>query len=110
MNIHPSGGLIKFITLNVRGLNDSVKRNQFFKELKTMKYDVVFLQESYCQRHETLFSWAEELGAIAVASLSPLPSCRGTVVFINNQLDFQVEDHHLLDDDCSNYRIGCMPC
>ena len=39
---------IRYVTLNVRGLNENEKRNKLFRWLNDKKSDIVFLQETYC--------------------------------------------------------------
>ena len=38
---------LKRISLNIRGINKSIKRRNLFRWLHNGKYDVIFLQETY---------------------------------------------------------------
>jgi len=42
---------LKFVSLNVRGLNDTEKRCKVFKWLTDNDSDIVFLQETFCVEH-----------------------------------------------------------
>ena len=53
--------MIKFYSLNVRGLRDQRKRREIFCFLKRKEYDVIFLQEGH-NTHEIENTWAGEWG------------------------------------------------
>ena len=41
---------LKCISLNVRGINKAIKRRKLFRYLHNNKFDVVYLQETYCSK------------------------------------------------------------
>ena len=53
--------LFSVLSLNVRGLNKTIKRRQVFRLLHQQKSDVVFLQETYSSAQK-LKSWEAEWG------------------------------------------------
>ena len=55
-------GNLKFITYNVRGLGDYVKRREVFNYLHTKEYDVCFLQEMHGE-NKTMGLWSSQWGS-----------------------------------------------
>ena len=55
------------LSLNVRGLNKTIKRRQVFRWLHQQKSDVVFLQETYSSA-QNLKSWEAEWGGKMIGS------------------------------------------
>ena len=51
---------IQLTSLNVRGLRDSVKRENIFKWLKSKNPDIVFLQETHCHLKKDVNQWSKE--------------------------------------------------
>ena len=41
---------LKLASYNVRGLRDNAKRNKVFSYLKNKNYDIIILQETYCEK------------------------------------------------------------
>ena len=56
---------LKCLSLNVRGLNKSIKCRTGFRWLHKQKLDVIFLQESYCSK-EVAATWENEWGGKAI--------------------------------------------
>ena len=46
-NVNNQQGAIVFISWNVKGLNHLVKRSKIFSHLKSLKPDVILLQETH---------------------------------------------------------------
>ena len=46
--MYPTGDLFTVLTLNVRGLNSSLKRKKMFLWLDNTKADIILLQETFC--------------------------------------------------------------
>ena len=44
--------LIKMISLNVSGIRNNVKRSALFEWMKSLKVDLVFMQETHCGTHD----------------------------------------------------------
>ena len=71
---------------------DNVKRSTIFQEIRSMKYDVLLMQEMGCVSQEHFHSWAAELNAVGVISLSPEPYTRGTGILINKNLGATIQN------------------
>ena len=41
------GGVIRFVSWNVKGLNGPVKRDRIFSNIKALRAEVIFLQEMH---------------------------------------------------------------
>ena len=66
---------ISFLSWNIKGLNNPVKRSRVFSHLKKLKADVVFLQETHLlnKDHSRLHnSWFSQV----FHSLIPKQSCK----------------------------------
>ena len=98
--INVNNSVLKFITINFRlGINDTVKRSTIFQEIGSMKYDILLMQEMGCVSQEHFHSWAAELNAIGVISLSPKPNTRGTGILINKNLGAIIQNSHFCIND-----------
>ena len=88
MSLHLNFDL-KFQSLNVRGLNKSIKRRSIFRWLHNQKHHFTFLQETYswieCAR-----IWEAEWGGKVFFSHGTTHS-KGVMTLINPTLDFKVE-------------------
>ena len=78
-------------SLNVRGINDRVKRQAIFKWLLKKKFDVVFLQECYCCDKDESF-WLNDWGGKGLFSHGTKHS-KGTVILFREGFDIQVKEH-----------------
>ena len=83
----------KFQSLNVRGLNKSIKRRSIFRWLHNQKYHFTFLQETYSSIEHARI-WEAEWGGKVFFSHSTSHS-KGVMTLINRTLDFKVEKKHL---------------
>ena len=79
----------KFQSLNVRGLNKSIKRRSIFRWLHNQKYHFTFLQETYSSIQHTRI-WEAEWGGKVFFSHGASHS-KGVMTLINPTLDFKVE-------------------
>ena len=52
---------LSFITLNVRGINSSLKRRAIFRQLHNKDASVIFLQETYSSNNQEKL-WSSEWG------------------------------------------------
>jgi len=80
----------KFQSLNVRGLNKSVKRRSIFRWLHNQKYRFTFLQETYSSI-EHAHIWEAEWGGKVFFSHGTSHS-KGVMTLVNPTLDFKVEE------------------
>ena len=98
--INVNNSVLKFITINFRlGINDNVKRSTIFQEIRSMKYDILLMQEMGCVSQERFHSWAAELNAVGVISLSPEPHTRGTGILINKNLGAIIQNSYFCIND-----------
>ena len=76
------------ISLNVRGLSNTVKRCEMFWWLKTKKYTIFFLQEVHCSEDKEK-CWTSEWGYSAIFSSLSSASARVSILF-NNTFSFHI--------------------
>ena len=80
---------LKCLSLNVRGLNKSIKRRTVFRWLHNQNHHVMLLQESYCSKElETI--WENEWGSKAFFSHGTNQS-KGVITLIKPSVNFKVE-------------------
>ena len=78
---------LSFMTLNVRGIRDRLKRVNIFEWCKTKKNSIIFLQESY-STVEIEERWKQDWGGPMFFSHGSNHS-RGVLVLFSNHLDFE---------------------
>ena len=74
-----------FLSLNVNGLNDHLKRTALVDWLKCVKVDIVCLQETHAPSHESIRKWFANTGFRVVSSCHTSKSC-GTALLIKDSL------------------------
>ena len=79
---------VKLLSLNVRGLNKSIKRRSIFRWLHNQKLQFAFLQETYSSKNYAHI-WEAEWGAKTFFSHGTSHS-KGVMTLINPRLDFKV--------------------
>ena len=84
---------LRKITLNVRGLRQSHKRQILFTWLKKHKYDIICLQETYCTR-DILSDFDKNWGAKTWHSESISNHSRGVCIMINTELQHEIITYH----------------
>ena len=80
---------IKLQSLNVKGLNKSIKRRSIFRWLHNQKHHFVFLQETHCTK-ECAQLWEAEWGGKVFFSHGTSQS-KGVMTLVNPKLDFKIE-------------------
>ena len=80
---------LKCLSLNVRGLNKSIKRRTIFRWLHKQNHHITFLQESYSSKESAVF-WENEWGGKAFFSHGTNHS-KGVIILINPSVNFKVE-------------------
>ena len=75
-------------SLNVRGLNNSIKRHAIFNWIKSKNIDIFMLQECYCVKEESS-TWEEEWGGKCFFSYGSKHS-KGTMIIFKPGLDIDV--------------------
>ena len=84
---------ISISSLNVRGLNNANKRNVIYKWVKDNKFDLCFLQETYCLesfKAEFCKHWKGDIFHSCTLS----PHSRGVCILVNNKLKYKVISSH----------------
>ena len=84
---------IHMMTLNVRGLNNRVKRNNIFQWIIDNKCDIAFLQETYCtNKLEPILT--SDWGGTCVHNVTSSNHSRGVSILFNQNLPVNVIDVH----------------
>ena len=79
---------LKFLSLNVRGLNKSTRRRQFFRWLHQQTSDVIFLQETYSSA-QTVRLWEAEWGGKMLACHGSTHS-RGVMILFKPKINVSI--------------------
>ena len=81
---------LKTLSLNVRGINQSIKRRKLFRWLHHQRAQCYFLQETYSDE-KCISSWEAEWGGKVYASHGSKHS-KGVMFLMNPNFDCQVEN------------------
>ena len=81
---------IKFCSLNVRGLRDSMKRRKLFLWLRRKQFDIYFLQETHSTKNDENI-WRNEWGAKALFTHS-FSNKTGCGFLFSNRLDLLIDN------------------
>ena len=79
----------KLLSLNVRGIHSAKKRKALFMWLNERKYDIIFLQETYCTV-EVEDTWRTQWRGKLFSSHGTNHSC-GVMVLVRSDLDFNLK-------------------
>ena len=88
-------------SLNVRGINDDVKRKGIFDWAHEKKFDIVMLQECYCCK-DVEAKWVDEWGGACLFSHGSKHS-KGTMMLFKKGLDIDIETERI--DNLGRYII-----
>ena len=67
---------------NISGLRNNIKRNTVFNWLKSLNYDIIFLQETHCHLRKEIRKWSSEWGLQSLWSPGSSHS-KGVAVLFN---------------------------
>jgi len=81
---------IKCLSINIRGLNKSIKRRSVFRWIHNQKAQFIFLQETHSTQINTDF-WTAEWGGKIFFSHGTSNS-KGVMILINPKLDCKIEN------------------
>ena len=81
---------LKTLSLNVRGINQSIKRRKLFRWLHHQRAQCYFLQETYSDE-KCISSWEAEWGGKVYAAHGSKHS-KGVMFLMNPNFDCQVEN------------------
>ena len=76
-------------TCNVNGIRNIKKRNSIFTWLKSLKLDIIFLQETHCHLRKESTLWSREWGVHSLWSRGTNNS-KGVAVLFNSKLDYHI--------------------
>ena len=76
-------------SLNVKGLNKSIKRRSIFRRIHNQNYHFSFLQETHSSK-DSAITWEAEWGGKALFSHGSTNS-KGVMILINPKLDCKIE-------------------
>ena len=82
----PTSGALRFISWNVRGLGNPVKRAKVLSHLKSMQPDVIFLQETHAKRNIPSVLRANWLGQAYHANFGA--KARGVAILFRKNVPF----------------------
>ena len=84
---------MKILTYNVRGLNNRVKRNNIFKWIKDNKWDIIFLQETFCTKKlESIL--CKDWGGICYNNITTSSHSRGVSILFNCKVGLKILNVH----------------
>ena len=78
-------------SLNVRGMNNTVKRRGIFEWAKKKKFDILMLQECYCSE-ENITEWSDEWGGTCLFAHGTKHS-KGTMIIFKAGFDVEIISH-----------------
>ena len=81
---------MKLVSLNTRGMRDSIKRRKIFSLIREQKTDIAFLQETHAT-HDVAFMWANQWGNKCIFSHGTSQS-RGVALLLSKKLANSVEE------------------
>ena len=83
-------GNLKIVSLNVRGLNNGMKRRKIFRYLKRQEADICLIQETFCTKRNE-YMWSSEWGSKCLFSNGQSNSC-GVAVLFNRQTSNMIDE------------------
>lgn len=86
-NVNSQQGAVSFISWNVKGLNNMVKRSKVFSHLKSFKPDVIFLQETHLNINSHKRLSCKWIGQIYHSRFNY--KARGTAILIRKGIPFE---------------------
>ena len=75
---------LNIATYNVNGINDNQKRKDIFEKLKTLNYDIIFLQETHIE-YNKIEKVKKEWGPPSIWNPGPSSSSGGTGTLLKNE-------------------------
>ena len=88
---------IHLMSLNVRGLNNDLKRKKIFLWMERQQADIVLMQETYCTK-SNVDKIEKDWKGRCLFGLTNSVHSRGVAVLIRDACDIEVIDHHVKDD------------
>ena len=88
---------LNIITLNVNGITQPVKRQKIFDYLRTLRADIICLQETHGHDNHATKQWSQEWGRTDYWSAGTAHG-RGVGVLLRPNLDAELLSHNIDDD------------
>lgn len=92
---------ITFVSLNVKGINNAVKRQKNDSYLKQLKTDDAFLQKTHLKQNQTKQFKRSWDGQLFISKFNA--RARGTAILIHKDIPFQSEE--MISDSAGRYII-----
>lgn len=96
------GNTTKFISWNVKGVNNPNKRQKVITHLEQMKADAAFLQETHLCNANSLSLKRNWVGQLFHSKFNA--KARGTAILINKNISFHSQE--VISDPNGRYIIG----
>ncbi len=84
-------------TINVRGINNPIKRKTIFHWLENKKFDIICLQETFCTRN-SLEKITNDWDGLSYHCTSPSSHAKGVSILFNKNLDFNIISIHYCNE------------
>jgi len=81
---------ITFLTLNVNGLSDRIKRNRIFNTLEMMDVNIIFLQETHVSCQNVASKYASEWKGLSFWSVTSITASCGVAVLFKRDITVSV--------------------
>ena len=88
---------LSILTLDVRGLNNSIKCRKLFHWFENTKLDIILLQETFCTNKTANIMKSNWKGA-TFNSCSGSNQCRGVAILFKENLDVKILDTNSCPD------------
>lgn len=90
MNRQSNNHRITFVSLNVKGVNNTVKRQKIDNYLRHLKTDVAFLQETHLKRGQSKLLKRHWVGQVFHSNFNA--KARGAAILEHKDVPFQSEE------------------
>ena len=80
-------------SLNVRGLNDKVKRNNVYRWIDEKKYDICLIQETFCTK-ESRAKFDRDWKGKILHSFTNSSHSRGVAILLNKSTKYSIITSH----------------
>lgn len=84
-------------TINVRGINNPIKRKTIFHWLENKKFDIICLQETFCTQN-SLEKITNDWDGLSYHCTSPSSHAKGVSILFNKNLDFNIISIHYCNE------------
>ena len=100
---------INVITVNVRGLNNHIKRRKLSRWLNDNQFHIAFLQETYCTDKSVNLFKDDFVGEI-YHSVTKSPHSKGVAIWISSKLKHDIVNIVVSEDDGRKLLLNLDVC